>query len=54
MNHLNDNDEFDENLLETAKNSLIFLLIDDLKSMSGISGYSLSCFFKGVEINAVP
>ena len=50
---MNDKDEFDDNLLETAKNSLIFLLIDDLKSMSSISAFSMSCLFKGVEINAV-
>lgn len=48
-----DEEEFDENLFESAKNSLIFLLIDDLKSVSNFSSYSLSTFFKQVEIDAV-
>lgn len=44
---------FDENLFESAKNSLIFLLIDDLKSVSSLASYSLSCLFKNVEFDAV-
>ena len=48
-----DEDQFDENLFESAKNSLIFLLIDDLKSVSNFSSYSLSTFFKQVDIHAV-
>ncbi|CAF0960511.1 unnamed protein product [Brachionus calyciflorus] len=51
--HLNKKNAFDENLFESAKNSLIFLLIDDVKSVSSFSSYSLSCFFKKVELNAV-
>ena len=54
MDHLNKKNGFDPNLLETAKNSLIFMLIDDLKSVSSISAYSMSCLFKGVTLNAVP
>lgn len=50
--HLDD-EEFDENLFESAKNSLIFLLIDDLKSVSNFSSYSLTTFFKQVDIDAV-
>jgi Zn-dependent M16 (insulinase) family peptidase len=51
--HLSNRTEFDENLLESAKNSLIFLLIDDLKSVSNYSAYSMSCIFKGVKIDAI-
>lgn len=51
--HLTQKDEFDENLFESAKNSLIFLLIDDLKSVSNFSSYSLSTFFKNTDLNAV-
>jgi hypothetical protein len=51
--HLSKRNEFDENLLESAKNSLIFLLIDDLKSVSNYSAYSMSCIFKGVKIDAI-
>ncbi len=52
--HLSRRNGFDPNLLETAKNSLIFQLIDDLKSVSSTSAYSMSCLFKGVELDAVP
>lgn len=52
MKHL-DEDEFDENLYESAKNSLIFLLIDDLISVSNYASYSMSCHFKGIEINEI-
>lgn len=51
--HLTKKNSFDPNLLETAKNSLIFMLIDDLKSVSSMSAYSMSCLFKGVELNSV-
>lgn len=50
LKHLND-DEFDENLFESAKNSLIFLLIDDLISISNYTSYSMLCHFKGIELN---
>jgi predicted Zn-dependent peptidase len=52
--HLNRKSGFDAQLLETAKNSLVFLLIDDLKSVSSMSAYSMSCLFKGVGLGAVP
>ncbi len=52
--HLSRRNGFDPNLLETAKNSLIFQLIDDLKSVSSTSAYSMSCLFKGVDLEAVP
>ena len=52
--HLTKKNGFDPNLLETAKNSLVFQLIDDLKSVSSLSAYSMSCLFKGVGLNDVP
>jgi Zn-dependent M16 (insulinase) family peptidase len=52
--HLSRRNGFDPNLSETAKNSHIFQLIDDLKSVFSTSAYSMSCLFKGVELNAVP
>jgi hypothetical protein len=50
---MKDPDNYDEQLLESAKNSLIFMLIDDIKSVSNYSSYSLSCLFKNTDINSV-
>lgn len=51
--HLNNKSMFDGNLLESAKNSLIFLLIDDLKSVSNMSAFSMSCLFKKQNLSAI-
>jgi hypothetical protein len=52
MTHLVD-DGFDEQLLETAKNSLIFLLIDSLKSVTSLSQYSMACHFKDIDVDSI-
>jgi hypothetical protein len=45
---------FDPELLESAKNSLIFLLINDLKSTSDYSAYSMNGIFKGINLSHTP
>jgi Zn-dependent M16 (insulinase) family peptidase len=52
--HIRNKSEFEADLLESAKNSLIFLLINDLKSMSDYSGYSMNTLFKGHDLNHTP
>jgi hypothetical protein len=48
MDYVGD-EAFDEELFETAKNSLVYLLIDSLKSVSSLAEHSMLKFFKGTD-----
>ncbi len=54
MEYVEDPETYDDQMLESAKNSLIFLLIDDIKSVSNYASYSLGCIFNQKDLNSVP